>query len=131
MDTTIKKTTEIISIVNKSTREYLNNLIDNQTATPKGIDTMDIDMAFDDMNLQTKAHELNSFQRNFIIHINYFSQKAVLRWLYVKKGLDMGKTLDKKDINFVFDQVAESLLKYTDLPNEKPVAMERTHNTKV
>ena len=131
MNTTMKKTTEIISIVNKSTREYLIILIDNQTVTPKGIDAMDIDKAFDDMNLQTKSHDLNPDQSKFILQINYFTQKAVLRWLQVKNSLDMGNTLDKKGVNFVFDQMAKSISKYTDLSNEKPVKMETTHTAKV
>jgi len=78
-------------------------------------------MAFDDMNLQTEAYDLNSDNEKFILQINYFTQKAVSRWLQVKKGLDLGNTLDKKDINIVFDQIAKNVLKYTDLRDENPV----------
>ncbi len=130
MELTNKKMAGFINIVNQSTREYLIILIDNQAPTPKGIDTMDIDMAFDDLDLHTKTYDLNPDQRKSILQINYFTQKAVLKWLKVKRGMDMGNTLDKKDINFVFDQMAESVLKCSDLLDENPVTM-ATHNTKV
>ncbi len=116
MDTTIKKTTEFISVVNKSTREYLNTLIDNQTTKAKVLTKIDIDKAFDDINLQTKAYDLILDQKNFILRINYFIQNAILRWLQVKNNLDMGNDIDIKDIKYVFDQVDKSVLK---IPKEK------------
>ncbi len=131
MDTTNKKMTYFINIVNQSTREYLNILLNDQTSNPKFLMKIQVHKAFDDMNLQTKSHDLDSFQRNFILQINYFNRNAVLRWLQVKNSLNMGNTLDKKDINIVFDQVAESVLKYTDLSDEKLATFGKTHNTKV
>jgi len=130
MEITNKKMAGFINIVNQSTREYLIIIIDNQAATPKGIDTLDIDMAFDDLDLHSKAYDLNPDQRKSILQINYFTQKAVLKWLKVKRGMDMGNTLDKKDINFVFDQMAESVLKCSDLLDENPIAMEGALNAK-
>ena len=121
MEKQIKMMTDLTNIINQATRKYLNNLIDVKTTNPKAIDIMDIDMAFDDMNLQTEAYDLNSDNEKFILQINYFTQKAVSRWLQVKKGLDLGNTLDKKDINIVFDQIAKNVLKYTDLRDENPV----------
>jgi len=119
MDTTIKKTTEIINIVNKSTREYLNNLIDNQTAETKALAKIDIDKAFDDINLQTNSYDLILDQKNFILQINYFNQYAILRWLQVKNSLDMVNYIDIKDIKIVFDQVGQSVLKTSKKMNRK------------
>ena len=113
MDTTIKKTIDFVSLVNKSTREYLNTLIDNQTTKPKVLTKIEIDKAFDDMNIQTKAYDLILDQKNFILQVNYFIRYAILRWLQVKNSSDMGDILDRKDINFVFDQVDKSILKTT------------------
>lgn len=119
MDTTIKKMIEIINIVNKSTRKYLNKSIDNQTTDTKALTKNDIKKAFDDINLQTNSYDLILDQKKFILQINYFNQYAILRWLQVKNSLAMGNYIEIKDIKTVFDQVDQSVLKTSKKMNKK------------
>jgi len=118
MDKTIKKTTEIISIVNQATREYFNDLIDVQT-NPKKISKKDIDLAFDDMNTQTEKQNLSVNQHNFIMQVNHFNRDAILLWLNTKNIMKLGNYFSKKDVKYVFDKIENCVSKTTMKMNRK------------